>query len=81
MNITTVKFTKVEDKRGKAVRGLWRRRNVFYVQLRVTNPNTGNPSVNLADSLAAALGVPLSEMINEAEDLRREQAAPKKKRI
>jgi transcriptional regulator with XRE-family HTH domain len=30
-----------------------------------------NPSLNLADSLADALGVPLSLMINEAEDLRR----------
>lgn len=30
-----------------------------------------NPSLNLADSLANALGVPLSQMINEAEDLRR----------
>lgn len=30
-----------------------------------------NPSVNLADSLAYALGVPLSQMIKEAEDLRR----------
>jgi transcriptional regulator with XRE-family HTH domain len=30
-----------------------------------------NPSLNLADSLADALGVPLSQMINEAEDLRR----------
>lgn len=39
-----------------------------------------NPSVNLADSLATALGVPLSEMINEAEDLRRKQSTAKKKR-
>ncbi len=30
-----------------------------------------NPSLNLADSLANALSVPLSQMINEAEDLRR----------
>ena len=30
-----------------------------------------NPSLNLADSLAHALGVPLSRMIREAEDLRR----------
>jgi len=30
-----------------------------------------NPSLNLADSLANALNVPLSQMINEAEDLRR----------
>lgn len=30
-----------------------------------------NPSLNLADSLAHALGVPLSRMIKEAEDLRR----------
>ena len=38
-----------------------------------------NPSLNLADSLADALGVPLSQMINEAEDLRRETAAKKRK--
>ena len=30
-----------------------------------------NPSLNLADSLADALGVPLSQMIKEAEALRR----------
>lgn len=30
-----------------------------------------NPSLNLADSLADALGVPLSQMVREAEDLRR----------
>ena len=29
-----------------------------------------NPSVNLADSLAQGLGVPLSQMIKEAEELR-----------
>jgi transcriptional regulator with XRE-family HTH domain len=29
--------------------------------------NIRNPSLNLADSLAAALGVPLSQMIGEAE--------------
>ena len=38
-----------------------------------------NPSLNLADSLASALGVPLSQMINEAEDLRREIAAKKRR--
>jgi transcriptional regulator with XRE-family HTH domain len=30
-----------------------------------------NPSLNLADSLADALGIPLSKMIKDAEDLRR----------
>ena len=34
-----------------------------------------NPSLNLADSLADALGVRLSQMINEAEDLRRKGKA------
>ena len=34
-----------------------------------------NPSLNLADSLADALGVTLSLMINEAEDLRRKGKA------
>jgi transcriptional regulator with XRE-family HTH domain len=32
-----------------------------------------NPSLNLADSLADALGVPLSQMIKEAEALRRNE--------
>ena len=41
MNDETVGFEKVKDKRGKAIRGLWRRRNVFYTQLRITNPKTG----------------------------------------
>ena len=39
-----------------------------------------NPSLNLADSLANALDVPLSQLIREAEDLRREKSATKKKR-
>lgn len=39
-----------------------------------------NPSLNLADSLANALGAPLSQMINEAEDLRRAKTATKNKR-
>jgi transcriptional regulator with XRE-family HTH domain len=37
-----------------------------------------NPSLNLADSLAQALGVPLSAMIGEAEDLRRQKEREKK---
>ena len=36
-----------------------------------------NPSLNLADSLADALGVLLSQMIKEAEDLRRTEQARK----
>jgi transcriptional regulator with XRE-family HTH domain len=32
-----------------------------------------NPSINLADSLAQALDVPLWQMIKEAEDLRKKQ--------
>jgi transcriptional regulator with XRE-family HTH domain len=36
-----------------------------------------NPSLNLADSLADALGVPLSQMIKEAEDLRRKEKVKK----
>ena len=36
-----------------------------------------NPSLNLADSLADGLGVPLSQMIREAEDLRRKQSERK----
>lgn len=34
-------FAKVEDKRGKRLRGLWVRGGVFYGQIRVTNPTTG----------------------------------------
>jgi transcriptional regulator with XRE-family HTH domain len=36
-----------------------------------------NPSLNLADSLADALGVPLSQMIKEAEVIRTEKRAAK----
>ncbi|HOX59028.1 MAG TPA: site-specific integrase [Candidatus Paceibacterota bacterium] len=36
-----VEFEKVKDKRGKRIRGLWQRGEVFYAQLRVTNPTTG----------------------------------------
>ena len=38
-----------------------------------------NPSLNLADSLANALNVPLSQMILEAEKMRREMAEKKRK--
>jgi len=38
-----------------------------------------NPSLNLADSLAHALGVPLSQMIQEAEALRQGEAGAKRK--
>jgi integrase len=38
---TKVEFQKVSDKRGARVRGLWRRGDVFYAQLRTTNPTTG----------------------------------------
>lgn len=38
-----------------------------------------NPSLNLADSLADALGVPLSQMIHEAEELRRGTMSKNKK--
>lgn len=34
-------FLGVGDKSGKRVRGLWKRGEVFYVQLRITNPITG----------------------------------------
>jgi integrase len=36
-----VKFEGVEDKRGKRLRGLWMLGDVFYGQIRVTNPTTG----------------------------------------
>ena len=37
-----------------------------------------NPTLNLADSLAHGLGIPLSRLIREAEDLRREGRRIKK---
>jgi transcriptional regulator with XRE-family HTH domain len=36
-----------------------------------------NPSVNVADSIAKGLGVPLSRLVKEAEDLRRSAKARK----
>ena len=41
MNTRKVEFAKVENKRGKKVRGLWQRGKTFYAQIRVTNPTTG----------------------------------------
>ena len=38
-----------------------------------------NPTLNLADSLATGLGVPLSQMIKEAEDLRIKDRSSKKR--
>ena len=38
-----------------------------------------NPSLNLADSLAHALGVPLWQMIKEADDMRQKNAATRRK--
>jgi transcriptional regulator with XRE-family HTH domain len=38
-----------------------------------------NPTVNVADSIAKGLAVPLWRLIKDAEDLRREQAATKRK--
>jgi transcriptional regulator with XRE-family HTH domain len=35
--------------------------------------NLRNPSINLADSLAHGLGIPLWELIKEAEDLRQKK--------
>lgn len=32
-----------------------------------------NPSLNLADSLAQGLGVPLSQLVKEAEEIRRQR--------
>jgi ribosome-binding protein aMBF1 (putative translation factor) len=38
-----------------------------------------NPTLNLADSLANGLGIPLSQMIKEAEDLKQKRRAAKQK--
>lgn len=34
-------YQKVKTKSGKKIRGLWKRGNIYYAQLRVTNPKTG----------------------------------------
>ena len=39
-----------------------------------------NPTVNLADSIAKAMDVPLWRLIKDAEDLRKERALSKSKR-
>lgn len=39
-----------------------------------------NPSVNVADSIAKGLNVPLWRLVKDTEDLRREQASAKRKR-
>ena len=39
-----------------------------------------NPSLNVADSIAQGLSVPLWRLIKDAEDLRREKIAAKKRR-
>ena len=38
-----------------------------------------NPTLNLADSLAQGLGIPLSQMIKEAEDLRMKERHAKRR--
>jgi transcriptional regulator with XRE-family HTH domain len=38
-----------------------------------------NPTLNLADSLAQGLGIPLSEMIKDAEDLRIKERPAKRR--
>ena len=39
-----------------------------------------NPSLNVADSIAQGLSVPLWRLIKDAEDLRREKIAAKKRK-
>jgi len=39
-----------------------------------------NPSLNVADSIARGLSVPLWRLVKDTEDLRREKTAAKKKR-
>ena len=39
-----------------------------------------NPSLNVADSIARGLTVPLWRLVKDTEDLRREESAAKKKR-
>jgi transcriptional regulator with XRE-family HTH domain len=39
-----------------------------------------NPTVNVADSIAQAMDVPLWRLIKDAEDLRKDKALPKAKK-
>ena len=39
-----------------------------------------NPSLNVADSIAKGLSVPLWRLVKDAEDLRREEIAAKKRK-
>jgi len=41
MSAVKLGFVKPKDKKGNEVRGLWKRGEVFYGQIRVTNPTTG----------------------------------------
>lgn len=49
------------------------RADVDVRMIRMVERGTRNPSVNLADSLAHGLGVSLSQLITEAEQLRRKK--------
>lgn len=51
-------YIKVRDKRGKQIRGLWLRGEVYYVQIRVTHPVTGKrqPQKFALDKTITTLG-------------------------
>ena len=49
------------------------RADVDVKMIRMVERGTRNPSLNLADSLTHGLGIPLSQLIAEAEQLRRKR--------
>lgn len=51
------------------------RADIDVKMLRMVERGTRNPSVNLADSLAHGLGMPLSQLISEAEQLRGKESS------
>ena len=51
--------------------------DVDVKMIRMVERGTRNPSINLADSLAHGLGVSLTQLIGEAEELRRKGRTPK----
>lgn len=53
------------------------RADIDVRMIRLVETKGQNLSVNLAECMARALGISLSQMIREAEDLRRQKAASK----
>jgi integrase len=66
--LENMKFTKVQDRRGVPVKGLWRRGNNFYAQVNVPNPlgGTKQTKVRLKDCKHVA------QAMEAIQDLRKE---------